>query len=193
MNRYIPGRTKLGEQGRAATALSVILLLVIVGAAAAAATYYWQQRKINDLNNRVAALSAQQSKQQGSQQSTNTQPAASSSSGESFTSQKGVKITLYTPAKNAKVTSPVGVVGKVPGNWSNEASFPVQLKDSSGKVVAQGTGQVLGDWQTSQPVPFSVKLTYSSAAPGAGTLVLQKDNPSGQSSNDDSVSIPIQL
>jgi hypothetical protein len=43
---------------------------------------------------------------------------------------------------------------------------------------------------TSELVPFSLKLPYTAATPGNGSLILQKDNPSGLPQNDDSVTIP---
>lgn len=174
----------------------VILLLIIVGVAATAGAYYWQQHKINDLNTQITALNTKVSSLQKQQPIPSQQSATVSSVdmvGTTYASQKGVQIILYTPVKNARVTSPLGVVGKVPGNWSNEASFPILLKDSSGKVIAQGAGQLLGDWMTDQPVLFSAELTYSPVTPGTGTLVLQKDNPPGQASNSDALSIPVQL
>lgn len=183
----------LDERGRFTTIVLVLLLLIVVAAGATAATYFWQNSRVKDLNDKISSFQSQLSDQQNQQRSAGSSVDSTKLLAESYTSQKGVKIIVYTPAKDAKLTSPVGVVGKVPGNWSSEASFPIQIKDSSGKVVAQGTGQLLGDWMTDQLVPFSAKLTYSSAAPGNGTLVLQKDNPSGQASKDDFVSIPVQL
>lgn len=190
MSYFISNKTR--QQGIAQVFLTV-LLVIVVGVAAALGGYYWQRHKINDLNQQVAVLNSKVSKQQNPQPVASSQATGSTATGNTYASQKGVKVVVYMPVKSAKVASPVGVVGEVPGNWSFEASFPIQLKDSSGKVVAQGTGQVLGDWMTDQLVPFSAKLTYTSVAPGTGTLVLQKDNPSGQASNDDSVNIPVQL
>jgi hypothetical protein len=100
---------------------------------------------------------------------------------------------LFSPPTDATISSPVAVLGKIPGSWSFEAQFPIQLKDGSGKVVAQTTAQVLGDWMTNQLVPFSAQLTYQTTPSGNGTLVLQKDNPSGLSANADSISIPIKF
>lgn len=185
------------EHGRVAAVLLAILLLIIVAVAAAGGAYYWQRHTINDLNRQISTLttkiSSLQKQQSVTTQQSSTPLSSSSSAASAYTSQKGVRVIVYTPVKDAKLTSPVGVVGKVPGSWSSEASFPIRINDSLGRVVAQGAGQLLGDWMTDQLVPFSAKLTYSSAAAGQGILVLQKDNPSGQVSNDDTVSVPIQL
>jgi hypothetical protein len=170
--------------------LVLLLLAVIIGIAVVAAVYLKQQNKIDELNQKIATISGQQTKQPNPTPA-NDQTTAQIST--TYTSEKGVKIIVYSPTKNAKVSSPVAVVGEVPGNWSFEASFPIKLKDADGNTVAQGTGRVLGEWTTDKLVPFSAKLTYTSAVTGQGMLVLQKDNPSGKSENDDTLSVPIQL
>ena len=83
------------------------------------------------------------------------------------------------------------IVGEIPGNWSFEASFPIKLKDSNGKVLSQTNAHVLGDWTTTNYVIFSAQLTFPSQPSGSGELVLEKDNPSGLAQNDDSVSLPV--
>lgn len=186
----------VGEQGVVTRIFYIILLLTLTGVATTLGAYYWQQHRINGLNTQITVLDTKVSSLQ-KQQSVSSQQSVTPSSvgmaGTTYVSQKGIQIILYTPVKNTRVTSPLGVVGKVPGNWSTEASFPILLKDSTGKAIAQGAGQLLGDWMTDQPVLFSAKLTYSSTAPGTGALVLQRDNPSGQPSSSDTLSIPVQL
>jgi len=170
------------ENGGIAPWLAVFFGIVLIGIAIYG-TYTWQQRKIDKVNSQVAEQASELNAQKKlAQQQVNTN-----------TSQRGVKTIVYTPASNAKVGSPLAVVGEVPGTWSSEASFPVVLKDSSGNVIAKTTAQVLGDWMTDQLVPFSAKLTFTGSPTGNGTLILQKDNPSGISQNDDTVSIPIKF
>lgn len=170
-------------QGLLRLLTAVFLAAVLV--AAFYGLYSWQQNKIDKLDRQVAELTAQLGAAK--------QPSEQPGDAFTYTSQHGVKLKVYWPVSNAKVASPVVVVGQVPGNWSFEASFPVQLKDSKGNVVAQAPAQLLGDWMTDQPVPFLVKLEYSSAEIGNGKLLLIKDNPSGLPANDDSVSIPVEL
>ncbi len=144
-------------------------------------TYNWQHHKINLLNQQIVSLNSQIT----SSKNHSLQP------NYSYTSLKGVSIKLYTPLSGSKVSNPIAVVGEVPGNWSFEATFPVQLIDSSGKIISQQPAQLLGDWETDQLVPFSVKIVYSTPETGTGKLVLQKDNPSGLENNSDSITIPI--
>ena len=157
-----------------------IIALVALGGAVYG-TYLWQRQDVDRLNQEVGQLHAELLTAQ------NQTPA------NIYTSQKGVKITLYTPARNSQVASPLIILGAVPGNWSFEASFPIKLIDANGRVVAQAPAQLLSDWMTDQPVAFSAKLTYSSQPSGSGTLVLQKDNPSGLPTKDDSLSVPIKF
>ena len=46
---------------------------------------------------------------------------------------------------------------------------------------------------TTDFVPFSVTLTFVKPATATGTLVLQKDNPSGLPEHDASVEMPVQF
>lgn len=99
-------------------------------------------------------------------------------------------ITLDVPQPNAAVSSPLTITGQARGNWYFEASFPVRLLDDQGNEITITPAQAQGDWMTTDFVPFSAVLTFTTSAP-SGTLVLQKDNPSGLPENDASISIPV--
>lgn len=177
------------------TLLKLILGFVILIAAGGLTfgVYQSQRTDVNKRNQQVAQLNQQVD--QLKKDLTAAKNQAPPPPADSYTSPKGVAIKVYAPASNAQLVSPVIVLGEVPGSWSFEAVFPVKILDSNGNLVARGTAQLLGNWTTDQLVPFSVKLIYNTntVARGNGTLVLQKDNPSGLSANDDSVSIPIKL
>ena len=102
-------------------------------------------------------------------------------------------IRVTVPLANAVVTSPLVVAGEARGVWYFEASFPVRLLDGNGNVLAQVPAQAQGEWMTKEFVPFKATLTFSSPTGANGTLVLQKDNPSGLSVHDDSISIPVRF
>ena len=116
----------------------------------------------------------------------------SSSTKTEFSSRRGVVIKLDTPLENHVVTSPLTVTGQVPGNWSFEASFPVMLRTADGTVLAQAPAHLTGDWMTTDYVPFTVTLEFTTSAT-TGELVLKKDNPSGLADKDDEVTIPVQF
>ena len=185
----------VGSGNSIVPSLMVILLVFLVAFAAVAGTYSWQQGRVNSLNAKIKNLNSQVSTlssklSQACQPTQQTNPTCISYE---YMSAKGIPVLIYSPIKNSTVTNPVAIIGEVPGNWSTEAQFPVQLKDDKGNIVAQAPAHVLGNWQTTQLVPFSVQLTFTTTESGSGTLVLQKDNPSGLPQNSDFVSIPIKL
>lgn len=103
-------------------------------------------------------------------------------------------IILDSPLPRATVSSPLLIAGEARGTWFFEASFPVYLLDSHGNTLAQGVAQAQGDWMTNNFVPFKVMLTFTvdpQIVGDAGTLVLQKDNPSGLQENDDALIVPV--
>ncbi len=105
--------------------------------------------------------------------------------------EKDNLIRVSDPRPNVSVKSPLTVKGVARGNWFFEASFPIKLLDASGKEVAQGIAQAKREWMTTEFVPFEAVLTFTIPTVGQGTLVLQKDNPSGLLENDDVLRIPI--
>lgn len=101
-------------------------------------------------------------------------------------------ITVTNPTQGQKVSSPLTITGEARGNWYFEASFPVEIRDSSGQVLAQASAQAKGDWMTTDFVPFRATLTFPAQTSGStGTLILRKDNPSGDPARDQSISIPV--
>ncbi len=100
-------------------------------------------------------------------------------------------ITVASPRPNQTVSSPLKLEGSARGFWFFEASFPVKLLDKDGNVIAQAIAQAKDDWMTEDFVPFEAELLFSDPGAGKGTLVLQKDNPSGLPENDDELRIPI--
>lgn len=107
------------------------------------------------------------------------------SDGRSFTeaieNTPGVAARIYVdyPQPNAVVTSPLRVLGAARGPWYFEASFPVKLLDASDEALVIQPAQAHGEWLTTDFVPFSVTLTFTLPTTTTGTLVLEKDNPSG--------------
>lgn len=100
-------------------------------------------------------------------------------------------VRLKNPHSNAIVTSPLVVSGDARGTWYFEASFPVRLLDGNGKEIARVPAQAQSDWMTENFVPFVATLTFVPPATATGTLVLEKDNPSGLPANAGEVRIPV--
>lgn len=101
-------------------------------------------------------------------------------------------ITVSSPTQGQRITSPITVTGQARGGWYFEASFPVEVRDASGKIIAQGPAQAQGEWMTNEFVPFRSTLTFPAQPAGSrGTVILRKDNPSGDPARDQSVTIPV--
>lgn len=100
-------------------------------------------------------------------------------------------IFLSSPLPDTRVVSPLIVEGEARGTWYFEASFPVRLLDGNGNEIAVAPAQAQGDWMTEDFVPYMVLLEFAQPSTPNGTLVLQKDNPSGMPENDESLSIPV--
>lgn len=101
------------------------------------------------------------------------------------------EIEISSPLSGAEISSPLIVKGRARGNWYFEASFPVQLVDESGKVLATVPAQAQDDWMTEDFVPFEVKLEFDSPAAKKGSIVFNNDNPSGNPETAKSVELPI--
>jgi hypothetical protein len=94
-------------------------------------------------------------------------------------------------APGDQVASPLTVTGKARGPWYFEASFPMKLLDGNGNQLVITPAQAQSDWMTTDFVPFSVTLTFPPPSTATGTLILQKDNPSGEPMYDDFLAIPV--
>lgn len=106
---------------------------------------------------------------------------------------KGDLIWVASPLPGQVISSPLTVAGQARGNWFFEASFPVKLLDANGNVIVQKPAQAQGEWMTTNYVPFSVSLTFQKPATATGTLVLEKDNPSGLPENANELRIPVKF
>jgi hypothetical protein len=104
------------------------------------------------------------------------------------------KIIVDLPRPNQKVQSPIHLSGRARGTWFFEASFPILIVDEKGNTISQGQAQAKGDWMTTDFVPFEANLEYSlGTTTGVSTLILKKDNPSGDPEKDESIQVPIIL
>lgn len=108
-------------------------------------------------------------------------------------SEKSDLIRVTSPRPNQVISSPLVVSGEARGYWFFEASFPVRLVDANGKNIPLNPSYIMatGGWMTEEFVPFEATLTFESPGTKTGTLIFQKDNPSGLLEYDDSLAIPI--
>lgn len=119
------------------------------------------------------------------------------------TAAKADLVRVTSPLPSASVTNPLTITGEARGSWYFEASFPVELTDWNGKIIARGIAKAQGDWMTTDFVPFTASLAYSldeisgskstAGYSNRAILTLKKDNPSGLPENDDAVEFPVYL
>lgn len=100
-------------------------------------------------------------------------------------------IRVTSPLPNAVVKSPLVIKGEARGNWYFEASFPVKIFDANGVQLGIIPAHAQREWMTTEFVPFEATLAFENPTTEIGTLVLEKDNPSGLPEYADSLSIPI--
>lgn len=102
-----------------------------------------------------------------------------------------VRVSSLSPGEY--VSSPLTIEGEARGTWYFEASFPVRLHDGVGNELAVGIAQAQDEWMTTEFVPFKVTLDFIPPGTAGGTLVFQKDNPSGLPEHDDMMRVPVRF
>ena len=114
--------------------------------------------------------------------------------------EKDEMIRISEPRPNTFISSPLVVKGMARGNWFFEASFPVRLFDGNGEQLARGIAQAQGNpagggvnWMTNELVPFEATLSFETPTATTGTLLLDKDNPSGFPENRDALRVPVRF
>ena len=96
--------------------------------------------------------------------------------------------------ENQIISSPIKIEGKARGYWFFEASFPIQLVDSNGNILATSIATADGDWMTTDFVNFTANLEYEKpTSTNRALLILNKDNPSGDPDKDQSIFITVIL
>lgn len=103
------------------------------------------------------------------------------------------EVNVEIPYPGAVVGKDFSIIGKARGGWYFEASFPVQVLALDGRVLFEGPAQAGSDWMTENLVPFKLDIKISEKYIGPATVVLKKDNPSGDPAKDASISFPITI
>lgn len=103
-------------------------------------------------------------------------------------------VKLDSPKENESVKNPVRISGQAKGTWFFEGSFPVELIDTDGNILATSFATSTEDWMTENFIPFSAILEFTKPTSTKHVLlILKKDNPSGLKEKDESISIPLIL
>lgn len=102
-------------------------------------------------------------------------------------------IRIDNPRPNQVITSPLKISGQAVGFWYFEGDFPVRLLDDNGNILVETFASALDEWMTEDFVGFETELIFDSPNTKTGTLILEKDNPSGLIENDDQLEIPVKF
>lgn len=98
---------------------------------------------------------------------------------------------ISSPKTNEVVRSPLIIEGEARGSWFFEGVFPVRLFDENEKEIAVGYVETTDDWMTENFISFRGQLEFETPPARYGTLVLEKDNPSGLPEYHEEIRIPI--
>lgn len=102
-------------------------------------------------------------------------------------------IRISNPRPNQEIQSPLVIIGEARGFWFFEATFPVKLFDGNGNVIASHYAEAQNEWMTTEFVPYRAELTFETSRTKTGTLILEKDNPSGLPEHADELRVPIRF
>lgn len=102
--------------------------------------------------------------------------------------QKLIKV--EQPRENARLSSPLEIVGEAKGYWFFEGSAPVKLITEIGDILAEGSIEAVGDWMTEDWVPFKGQLEFETKEK-RGYLIFSRANASGKPEHDRMFRVPV--
>ena len=107
--------------------------------------------------------------------------------------QEDENIRVTIPRSGDVIVSPVIIRGEARGTWYFEGSFPLSIVDENGLVVGSGVARSLGEWMTTEFVPFEALVSFSLPSSMMGSIILSRDNPSGLPENDAQIAVPVRF
>ncbi len=100
------------------------------------------------------------------------------------------EIVAAQPAKGATVAKRFVLSGEANSLWFYEGKIPVTVTDKGGNTIWEGFATSTADWTQGGTIPFLAKIDLGRYA-GPATISIARDNPSGEASYDDAISIPV--
>src|SRR3989344_3916325 len=94
---------------------------------------------------------------------------------------------VWDPSKAVEIS------GQARGNWYFEASFPLRVIDSYGNELAVEPIQALGEWMTTDFVPFQQTVKLKSPLGLTGQAIFMNANPSGEAEHARQLSVPVKF
>ncbi|MFH2136829.1 MAG: Gmad2 immunoglobulin-like domain-containing protein [Patescibacteria group bacterium] len=181
--------------------LLLVILLLILGGAVYYYKFYQPILPVENENTNTALITNFEECVVAGNPVMESYPRQCRANGQNFTEYIGNElektdlIKIDSPRPNAIVTSPLEISGQARGTWYFEASFPVKLLDANGNEIPLSPPYIMTteEWMTEDFVPFKATLEFEAPTTDTGTLVLEKDNPSGLPENDDSLIVPVRF
>ncbi|OGH67071.1 MAG: hypothetical protein A3B90_00585 [Candidatus Magasanikbacteria bacterium RIFCSPHIGHO2_02_FULL_41_13] len=130
---------------------------------------------------------------QVSTSTTSSSPIPTPTSTSNNTISTSTIIQVTSPLSGQIISSPFTVQGQARGNWYFEASFPLKIVDANEKILAQKPIAAQGDWMTTDFVPFSTIVMFTTPTAQTGFVIFEKDNPSGLPQNAAQYRVPVQF
>jgi hypothetical protein len=91
----------------------------------------------------------------------------------------------------AVVSNGQEITGSIKGAYFFEANAVGKLLDAQKHVLDTFSIPAKSEWMTAEPVSFAFTLNLVGVAPGPGYIRIQNDNPSGDTTLDKYVDIPV--
>ena len=115
-------------------------------------------------------------------------------SNQNGTTTEYLPITVSYPKEGQVIKSPLKIHGKVKSSWFFEGSFPIQIVDTDGFVIASSNATSSSDLMTEDFVDFSSEINFIKPTSTTNVLlILKNDNPSGLPEFEQSIYIPVIL
>lgn len=107
---------------------------------------------------------------------------------------KSELILVRSPKPLSVISDPAIISGMARGQWYFEGSFPITVTDWNGLIIGEGFVTAQGEWMTTEFVPFAGEITFTvppETQYQRGTIIFQKNNPTGLPEFDDALEIPV--
>ncbi len=186
------------------TKISLIILAVLIIGFALLGVYFFQQTEKQATQNQVAdqnqlTVSNFEECVAAGYPVLESYPRQCRANGQIFTEDIGNElekmdlIKVNNPRPNQQISSPLTIEGEARGSWFFEADFPVKLYDANDNLIGTAIAQAQDEWMTEDFVPFVAELEFETPETDEGTLILEKDNPSGLPKNADQLIVPVEF
>lgn len=159
----------------------IVVILVVIGVIVLA---QWEKQTVDPVEQPAAI------------DTTTPDSAPTTTEAVSATTTDSDVIVVTAPTSGATVGSPVEVLGQARGYWFFEGDAPVVVTNWDGLIIGEGYITAEGDWMTENFVPFTGTIAYTLPADSysaSGTVIFQRDNPSGLPENDAAYEVSVQL